>query len=1386
MSKFIEGITHVPCVADTIEVHSGDLVCKGINFGGKNVFFADDVFYFNYDPTVKYLRNGIVLNENCRNLMSCNYYLEDFSLNCRNVITANWMFYQCDNLQTLNFTDCSNIKYANQMFSRCHKLTSVSLNDMPNAESIAYIFYQCDGLKNVTLKNINASYCDGMLSRCNALESVTIGDFTNPNLTTNVGNNFTEYCRNLKYYKTGDIYSSGQTYLRSFIDGCTPDLVQFGNIYAYRVMNLPSVRAKKMIVGDMNNIESGTTLVSNAEEIHLGNLNTLSRVDGDYIIKSPFSKKLVIGDAPYYNFQSSGTSVASGAFEEIILGDFSSLSGKDGFQKEYRLICPQSQTLTSVTVGNLSSVTNATNMFYNCSNLKKVSISNFAPVTASFMFFNTSLSSIPDIDYTQLSYAPGMFSKTKIKDVNFTFHNVASTANSNSFIGFFEYNNLDNVVLNMPTAELFDSNIFHGSKVKNLTINAPSATTLQNIIYGGRVENLILNTPQFSGSFFGLTESTQRYAKFVKTISAKCDNMLSASIEHFYGLKDLDLEIPNATSLTVSYCYNLQTANITGSNLQSVYLKKCFSLETVNLDITNTTNFSLQNIFTSGSSMSIKNLNVKGLHSNSNISGFTSLNNLTYVAENALSTACTISATSQQLLDFASDFEIFRSKGWTVKEIQQQAIPDIECNIYTTKANSLMTVNGNDIYTDANCVLNIPNIESLESINIKTSTYSDAPKIVKIDISSTALTSLTLNNAVRFSEVHLNTPNLVVFSAESYGTVTKFDMTCQSLNADSVSYVVNLLKYSNLSTIDITLPDVQNINGAQLFYNKSGLTSVHIGGQVFSSTTYMFSNCYNLKSVQIDCSNVTNARSMFENCYTLTEVDYNNLDKVTSGAYMFTECYNYNNGVLELNLPSIKSLSGVGCSFDEISISASSVLSADGNLNIGQIGFSAYLPSLTSMTSGFLRSINTEVTRLNLPAFTNTDGYGIRQYLVTSSKDYALTAGTERMSSPMATTQKNETVSLTFPNLTYIQGNLFDSYFLSAITEYTFDAPLLQTASYICNLPKVEKFSLNLPSATSMLGLFMNAPIKTVNGLLDPEWINNITTADNAFNNSKLETFEMDMPSLRSAGAMFSYCKNLVKISGSFDSISISQYCANFLSNTTNLESADLSFNSLSALPYSFFSGSSLSHLTMSLNNLSTADYTFSGFSTLREVTLKMPSVTSMNRILYTHRLLTIADLGDLPALTSMTEAFNEGLETLIMNAPVLNNCRYLCNSDNLKYLDLKDTRLVNSQQAFTNCRYIQTLYFNVSGHNETSWYENFNITTLKTRLQELNLKNLNFNLNLSEFEMLLDFTYLAENALSVTDATLTINQTQANKNPQNIALMESKGWNIITVQSES
>ena len=117
-------------------------------------------------------------------------YLESVDyLHTKNLTDMNWMFYACDNLESIHFVgDASKVTNLNYTFGSCSKLTSLDLNswDTSCVSNMSSTFNSCRALSSLDISQWNTSVVNDMsdmFNYCGSLTSLDLSSWDFSNVT---------------------------------------------------------------------------------------------------------------------------------------------------------------------------------------------------------------------------------------------------------------------------------------------------------------------------------------------------------------------------------------------------------------------------------------------------------------------------------------------------------------------------------------------------------------------------------------------------------------------------------------------------------------------------------------------------------------------------------------------------------------------------------------------------------------------------------------------------------------------------------------------------------------------------------------------------------------------------------------------------------------------------------------------------------------------------------------------------------------------------------------------------------------------------------------------------------------------------------------------------
>lgn len=238
----------------------------------------------------------------------------------------------------------------------------------------------------------------------------------------------------------------------------------------------------------------------------------------------------------------------------------------------YSYLCAYMTSLTLVTMGTTTSMTNAKAMFRQCFSLQKAPALSMSSVTdTSYMFYQCySLWDIPTYSTGSVTNMSYMFYGTKAK----TYPNMTTTSVTNTSYMFGNCTSMTTMPVLSATSQITNlANMFYGctSLVTFGSMNLSSATTLAGFFYGCT-----------SLTTFGTITTTSALLTTAQMFFL-CTSLVTAPLFTTSGVTDITYMFSGCTSLTTipAYVFNAVTnpSNFVGGIYVGGY---CTALTTVN------------------------------------------------------------------------------------------------------------------------------------------------------------------------------------------------------------------------------------------------------------------------------------------------------------------------------------------------------------------------------------------------------------------------------------------------------------------------------------------------------------------------------------------------------------------------------------------------------------------------------------------------------------------------------------------------------------------------------------------------------------------------------------------------------------------------------------
>ena len=390
--------------------------------------------------------------QSCSGLTSLN--LSNF--NTSNVTDMRYMFQSCSGLTSLNLSNFNTSKVTDMgcMFDRCSRLTSLNLSNFNTAKvtNMDEMFYRCGGLTSLNLSNFDTSNVTnmyGMFENCSGLTSLVLSNFDTSNVTDM--RYMFENCSGLTSLNLSNFNTAKVTNMDGMFKSCSG----LATIYAGDGWNTDKVTSSDYMFISCAKLKGAISYDSSKTDVTYANWTT------GYLTYKALPATLAAGSSWYKSSQNRNTiikitfmdSYTPASYDEkwaadvngtgditcyrtgteIIIAGNGAGKIKANADSNYLFSARGYDCFTELTsIENLalvdtSNVTNMNWMFYNCSGLTSLNLSNFntANVTDMFHMFGrceglTSLdiSGFDTANVTDMSYMFDSCSKLASLDVS--------------------------------------------------------------------------------------------------------------------------------------------------------------------------------------------------------------------------------------------------------------------------------------------------------------------------------------------------------------------------------------------------------------------------------------------------------------------------------------------------------------------------------------------------------------------------------------------------------------------------------------------------------------------------------------------------------------------------------------------------------------------------------------------------------------------------------------------------------------------------------------------------------------------------------------------------------------------------------------------------------
>ena len=840
--------------------------------------------------------------------------------NFRPTSTALW-FYKCSALEQIEgfqYLNTSEVKDMSGMFSDCSGLTSLDLShfNTQNVTSMDGMFDGCSGLTSLDLSHFNTqnvTSMDGMFNGCSGLTSLDLSHFNTQNVTDMRA--MFLYCSGLTSLDVSHFNTQNVTDMRAMFYECSA----LATISSNTAWQCP--QSKEMFAG-CTKLKGAVPYDQNKTDVTMANPETgyfTRSNDGGveaYVAQSADKTTLTF----YYDDQRATRTGTTWGIEEtkkergytfpVWAGTWAvadSTTTRVVFDASFRDFRPTTtaewfcnyrelKQVEGVEYLNPQNVTDMRGMFWGCSGLTSLDLSNFNTQNVtdmSFMFSGCSGLTSLDLSHFNTQNVTSMESMfygclglTSLVVSHFNTQNVTSM--QSMFAGCWVLTSLDVSHFNTQNVTDMQSMFQNCSGLTSLDV---SHFNTQNVKYMYGMFWDCRRLPSLDVSHFNTQKVTDMSRMFsdcsaLTTVNSNTAWQCPQSEEMFAGCTKLKGAVAydeNKTDVTMA---NPETGYFTRSNGGGVEAYVAQSADKTTL----TFYYDDQRATRTGTTWGIEETKEEG-----NVR-FPVWAGTYQVAD---------STTTRVVLD--ASFRNFRpttTACWFFKCIN---LTQIEGFQYLNTQN-VTGMNGM-----------FYGCSGLTSLDVKNFNTQNVTTMWTMFSGCSGLTSLDLS--------HFNTQNVTDMGGMFSGCSGLTSLDLSHFNTQNVTDMSGMfLDCSVLTSLDLKNFNTQNVTSMRsMFQNCSGLTSLdlsHFNTQNVTDMSAMFLDCSGLTSLDLknfNTQNVTDMSAMFANCKELTSLDVShfNTQNVTNMGGMFYGCSGLTSlGVSHFDTQNVTSMGGMfwGCS----------------------------------------------------------------------------------------------------------------------------------------------------------------------------------------------------------------------------------------------------------------------------------------------------------------------------------------------------------------------------------------------------------------------------------------------------------------------------------------
>ena len=889
------------------------------------------------------------------------------------------MFKNCSSLTSLDLNSFNTLRVSNMagMFENCSSLTSLDLSSFntSNVTIIGSMFRNCSRLTSLILSNFNTSLVtdmSNMFNNCSSLTSLDLRSFNTSSVTDTTS--MFQDCDNLASIKWTNWLKSVDLSYTILTSECIKDLVKnLGKTVSEQTLTLNDTLAGYLTKMDMMYATSKGWVIT-PDAVGIRYANVASSTDLSSVTDATYKICIVeLTESNKYTRLNDVVAAYTACNEVYVYDDGSVTSLSDllpnnttakskittfGFVPEYFInnvntnsMFYNCSNLTTLDLSNFntSKATNMNSMFQGCSSLSSLNISslNTSNVTSMYrMFYGCSKLTSLNLSGWDTSKVTSMFNM-------FQFCSGLTSLDISSF-NTSKVTNMDGMFRSCSSLTSLDVSHFDTSSVTTMAETFYECSSLTSLNLSSWDTSKVTNMNsmfQYCSKLTSLDLShfNTSLVTSIGTMFHGCSSLTSLDVSHFDTSKvdTMNAVFQKCSSLTSLDLSRWRTSNAT--NMGYIF-DNCSSLTSVDVSHFDTSKVVfINNMFYNCSKLTSLDLSsfvtsdkVNTTNMFQNCTGLTNIQwtnwkpTVSLSSSTNLTTEClkdllanlatitykptlTLGATNLAKLS-TSDILKAQLKGWIIDGSNITAI-------FATDE-----ISGNNTSTECCIQITGNNVES--RIAEVLSAYTACTTVYLFDDG-------TVTNISKLFANNLNTRNYP--NVKSLHFLSGFfqnplsgrgvfqssnveEIHAAGLNMSGETNFVDMFKYAGAKYIDARNWNTSNATHLNYMFDScTNLSSLDVSGWDTSNVTQMsevFSKCSSLQSLDLsswDTSSVNEMSNMFLNCSNLTSLDVRhfNTSKVTNMGAMFRNCSNLTSlDITNFDTSKVTNMNGMfaGCS----------------------------------------------------------------------------------------------------------------------------------------------------------------------------------------------------------------------------------------------------------------------------------------------------------------------------------------------------------------------------------------------------------------------------------------------------------------------------------------